>query len=1740
MKRSYVVRIFLALWMSLFSNGEQLIKVASFYGKYTGVGDIYKDIMTDATTYINDDRGGQQIIPSGDQVNVIHQNLLSNRVYEDQTLSKSVYQICNDLRSTLPSVVITPDDFCSKCGGIGRVLGEAYSPVFTLDQADGSGAFKMRPNLDDMEEMITDVIAHFKWRAFIFLYEANVGIPLVEAMGAKAVKYEWSMTPIEVEKDFEKQAEELKKRFVKNILIFTHEDTLEKIITVAFETKLLSNEYHWIFGNLNPPITESFLEQYYRHNMAFLTRFKIVSNDLLYYTSNAKPIKQWKFRQRAAYDALVASSMAMKLHFQAIGRYPAPVATCGTSEKSTLEPFIKQVKFRGASGDVAFNEHGDRVNYTVNIYSGKDRFAQNLAGYFVQDTKSWEIANGEKWPGKPGKRTYMTPFRQSDARFIKVLAVPGLLFGYCVHCLGGYTELLTLPSLNSHTLFKHIPVRVSKKVLQLINCHLGPYFIGKLAVFICKEQGGATIVKNTETFWTGIVSEVINPRSWDDLVFMISDLTETSMQLTWEHIPTTGIQRYFLILMQSVTGETQSITVDAGTVPQTFVETFNGLTPATEYLLQIDILTDGSTAAENFVGPNTVFTRPYPPEFTLITQTAENAVRFEWLPPTMGDFDGFLLELSSAHELIFIEKDQFFYEVSELISSVEYEFGLYCYAGLVDPANYVSSSLGTTDFVPFAPIGGNVRIDSITSSSLNVLWDAIPDAGSYLVTLVDANNQFVNGLTVDGQTTQLAFPGLDPSTTYEARVEVVLDGVSFYAGENLATTLPVGDPSGVVNVLSTTKDTITIDYTEIQGATSYQIIFVDETGATRMLTSAGSPFTIPGLDPATEYIIQVNGLVGGQTQLVGTTAGTTGPYPPEFTLITQTAENTVRFEWLPPTMGDFDGFLLVLSSEHEPIFIEKDQFFYEVSELISSVEYEFGLYCYAGLVDPANYVSSNLGPTDFVPFAPIDGNVRIDSITSSSLNVLWDAIPDAESYLVTLVDANNQFVNGLTVDGQTTQLAFPGLDPSTTYEARVEVVLDGVSFYAGENLATTLPVGIPSGVVNVLSTTKDTITIDYTEIQGATSYQVIFVDETGATRMLTSTGSPFTIPGLDPATEYNIQVNGLVGGQTQLVGTTAGTTGVILNCPERSVIVTMNNLSTSVFWPEPITSLGSKPLDVTSNYESGDKFLVGNTKVKYRFQNLQCVFTVTVQEKEQDSTPPSVYNCTKDEVTVAVKSLQDNVTISLTEPYAEDDSCDPVMEPPFFMEKGWEALRYPNEKYNFEETDLNEERYEGYSWELLKEVKKFFEEEMEIPFDFQVTLMSPGQYGSLDLSTGEWDGMIRELIDGDADLAIGSLTKNGAREKDIDFTASWYGSHLKVAILHPSWTFEYPFALVYPYHLTAWFALLVTFLVIVLAVFCLGRFSPYEYRRLASRGEASEEEGETFSFFDSIWFLLSTGFWQSYIRGPRSWSLRILSAFWFYFALCIIFLYSENVNSVFKFSKTAIKIKDVQDLLSNDVIDFGAVRNSPSYDFYRYNKGQYRMVFDRMLNSEKNLLEDSIEQAIYRIRRQWDGRYAVLGEERILNYAAARKPCRIFVTGKTLGKISFSFATPSGSPLLDQLSYAIKSLKKRGNISRILEMKFSNSLHCEPDTLFEKETKKSFTIHDFQGMYYLMLTGIGASVIVFGLEWLVFLLFFGKSSRPKQGIRRPGRPKGNNSQASVYGLEPSKSTAPDNAPTDWL
>lgn len=51
------------------------------------------------------------------------------------------------------------------------------------------------------------------------------------------------------------------------------------------------------------------------------------------------------------------------------------------------------------------------------------------------------------------------------------------------------------------------------------------------------------------------------------------------------------------------------------------------------------------------------------------------------------------------------------------------------------------------------------------------------------------------------------------------------------------------------------------------------------------------------------------------------------------------------------------------------------------------------------------------------------------------------------------------------------------------------------------------------------------------------------------------------------------------------------------------------------------------------------------------------------------------------------------------------------------------------------------DRFEGYCIDLLKELSSI------LGFRYEVRLVEDGKYGALDESTGQWNGMVRELMD---------------------------------------------------------------------------------------------------------------------------------------------------------------------------------------------------------------------------------------------------------------------------------------------------------------------------------------------------------------------------------------------------------
>ncbi|XP_044759059.1 glutamate receptor ionotropic, kainate 2 isoform X6 [Coccinella septempunctata] len=77
---------------------------------------------------------------------------------------------------------------------------------------------------------------------------------------------------------------------------------------------------------------------------------------------------------------------------------------------------------------------------------------------------------------------------------------------------------------------------------------------------------------------------------------------------------------------------------------------------------------------------------------------------------------------------------------------------------------------------------------------------------------------------------------------------------------------------------------------------------------------------------------------------------------------------------------------------------------------------------------------------------------------------------------------------------------------------------------------------------------------------------------------------------------------------------------------------------------------------------------------------------------------------------------------------------------------------------------IGNDQFEGFCIDLLREIASM------VGFEYRIELVPDGKYGVIDLDTGEWNGIVKQLMEKKADLAVGSMTINYARESVIDFT----------------------------------------------------------------------------------------------------------------------------------------------------------------------------------------------------------------------------------------------------------------------------------------------------------------------------------------------------------------------------------
>ncbi|KAF0295768.1 Glutamate receptor ionotropic, kainate 2 [Amphibalanus amphitrite] len=369
-----------------------------------------------------------------------------------------------------------------------------------------------------------------------------------------------------------------------------------------------------------------------------------------------------------------------------------------------------------------------------------------------------------------------------------------------------------------------------------------------------------------------------------------------------------------------------------------------------------------------------------------------------------------------------------------------------------------------------------------------------------------------------------------------------------------------------------------------------------------------------------------------------------------------------------------------------------------------------------------------------------------------------------------------------------------------------------------------------------------------------------------------------------------------------------------------------------------------------------------------------------------------------------------------------------ILERPFVMVKSGSNL-------------TGNARFEGFCVDLLERVAK------ATGFQYQIELAPEGNFGTRDPVTGEWSGLVRQLIDKKADLAVASMTINYDRESVIDFTKPFMNLGISILFKVPKSQPTRLFSFMNPLAVEIWLYVMAAYVIVSFTMFVMARFSPYEWNNPHPCFDDNDVVENQFSVSNSFWFITGTLLRQGSGLNPKAASTRIVGSIWWFFTLIIISSYTANLAAFLTVERTSTNIESAADLANQEEIEYGTLEGGSTMTFFRDSKiDTYRKMWRFMESRRQSVLVSSYQEGVQRVRQ---GNYAYLMESTTLDYIVQRD-CNLTQVGGLLDSKGYGIATPAGedgNPYItalptgsvwrDRMSLAILDLQESGVIQML-------------------------------------------------------------------------------------------------------
>lgn len=205
----------------------------------------------------------------------------------------------------------------------------------------------------------------------------------------------------------------------------------------------------------------------------------------------------------------------------------------------------------------------------------------------------------------------------------------------------------------------------------------------------------------------------------------------------------------------------------------------------------------------------------------------------------------------------------------------------------------------------------------------------------------------------------------------------------------------------------------------------------------------------------------------------------------------------------------------------------------------------------------------------------------------------------------------------------------------------------------------------------------------------------------------------------------------------------------------------------------------------------------------------------------------------------------------------------------------------------------------GYCIDLLEKLAE------DLGFEYDLYIVGDGKYGAL--KGGRWTGLVGDLLNGVADMAVTSFSINSARSQVIDFTSPFFSTSLGILVRSKD-TAAPIGAFMWPLHWSMWVGI---FLALHITALFL---TLYEWKSPYGMTPHGRNRIRVFSYSSALNLCYAILFGRTVSsKTPKCWTGRFLMNLWAIFCLLVLSSYTANLAAVMVGEKTFEEVSGIHD-----------------------------------------------------------------------------------------------------------------------------------------------------------------------------------------------------------------------------------